>query len=331
MIRVAAILGRAKQGSNPHFPDAELVSNVDALLRSLRKQRGAQWIAIAHDVEDPVAIASMIRSAEPTLGIVMLGSGGESLAAPLVGVDAATTQSNPVSSSRESQRSRSLLHDVRAAIFLVGHDGSVGEWNREAEALYGVSRDDALGRPFSELLPAQERERITAHLDRIAAAGHSTESAEHSVRTPAGLRHLSWSSAPTTDDNGEPAVLFTGVDITKLRDAEQEMRDEQQRALAAEKIAAIAALTAGIAHDIGTPMTTILGYAELLAKSANDEKNRKRAVTIVEQVNRVTDLIEMLRNLAQTEDPAARSVALDEALDAYREKFDANATSGGRE
>ena len=39
-------------------------------------------------------------------------------------------------------------------------------------------------------------------------------------------------------------------------------------------------------------MTTILGYAELLAKSALDAKNRKRASTIVEQVHRVSDLIE---------------------------------------
>jgi PAS domain S-box-containing protein len=300
----------------------------------VREQPGARWVAIADAVEDPVTIASRIREEDPTLGIVILGSGGESLEAMPVSnadADAAAGASAAGSSTRRSERERSLLHDVRAAILLVKHDGSVGEWNREAEMLYGVSREDALGRAFSELLPAEERELISAHLERIAAAGHSPESAEHSVRTSAGLRHLSWSAAPTLDENGEPAVLFNGVDITGLRDAEQKMRETQQRAFAADKITSIAALTAGIAHDIGTPLTTILGYAELLVKSASDEKNRKRAITIIEQVNRVTDLLEMLRNLAQMEDHSAASVALDQALDAYREIINPNASSGERE
>jgi len=55
--------------------------------------------------------------------------------------------------------------------------------------------------------------------------------------------------------------------------------------------ASLEALTADIAHRVGTPMTAILGYAELLQKSARDEKNRGRAARIVEQVHRVSDLI----------------------------------------
>lgn len=96
-------------------------------------------------------------------------------------------------------------------------------------------------------------------------------------------------------------------------------------ALETENLASIAALTAGIAHDVGTPMTAILGYAELLAKSVDDEKNRKRARTIVEQVHRVSDLIETLMSLSRTEarEPIRLELGavLDRALDFYREKL----------
>jgi signal transduction histidine kinase len=99
----------------------------------------------------------------------------------------------------------------------------------------------------------------------------------------------------------------------------------QRRALEAEKLASITALTAEIAHEVGTPMTAILGYAELLAKSVGDEKNRKRATTIVEQVARVRDLIETLMNLSRMEErspfPLELAGILDKALDFYREKF----------
>jgi signal transduction histidine kinase len=95
--------------------------------------------------------------------------------------------------------------------------------------------------------------------------------------------------------------------------------------LEAEKLAAITALTAEITHEIGTPMTAILGYAELIAKSVGEEKNRKRATTIVEQVARVRDLIETLMNLSRMEErspfPLELAGILDKALDFYREKF----------
>lgn len=68
---------------------------------------------------------------------------------------------------------------------------------------------------------------------------------------------------------------------------------------------------AAVAHEIGTPMTTILGYAELLAKSASDEKSRQRAVTIVEQVQRVSELFERLLALSRAgADAGAAPVAL---------------------
>jgi two-component system NtrC family sensor kinase len=108
-------------------------------------------------------------------------------------------------------------------------------------------------------------------------------------------------------------------------EAEKILRSAEKRALEAEKLASISALTAGIAHDVGTPMTAILGYAELIAKSVEDEKNRKRATTIAEQVHRVSGLLETLLTLARTEERLSQSVdlavILDRALDFYREKL----------
>jgi two-component system NtrC family sensor kinase len=108
-------------------------------------------------------------------------------------------------------------------------------------------------------------------------------------------------------------------------EAEKILHAAEKRALEAEKLASISALTAGIAHDVGTPMTAILGYAELIAKSVEDEKNRKRATTIAEQVHRVSGLLETLLTLARSEERLSQSVdlavILDKALDFYREKL----------
>jgi signal transduction histidine kinase len=75
-------------------------------------------------------------------------------------------------------------------------------------------------------------------------------------------------------------------------------------------------LMAAVAHEIGTPMTTILGYAELLAKSAADEKSRQRANTIVEQVHRVSRLTERLLVSSRASGASPRVLELGELLDA---------------
>jgi len=72
-------------------------------------------------------------------------------------------------------------------------------------------------------------------------------------------------------------------------------------------------------------MTTILGYAELLERSAADEKSRDRARLIVDQVRRVTDLLQTLLNIARPRraEPELLAVAdvVDHSVDFFREKL----------
>jgi signal transduction histidine kinase len=135
-------------------------------------------------------------------------------------------------------------------------------------------------------------------------------------RKPDGrVTWLAGSAVALRDESGDRVgYLGTLMDLTERRRAEE-----------AEKLASIATLTAGIAHDVGAPMTAILGYAEMMQKSPIDEKNQRRAGIIVEQVNRISELIQALLNMAR---PGARAFIsvelgqiLDKSLEFYREKL----------
>ena len=305
------------------FQPSEFVQDPEALLERIRRFPGeVRWVVIAPDLADPTAIARRIREADPGIGVLLLAPNADSGA-----ISGERSQRVPAATAlgRERAYVRSLLHTVDAAVLLIALDGSVLEWNRRAESLYGVSGDEALGRPYADFLPQEERDRVDAEIRRLAGGGKPTENFENVVRTSQGVRHVLWNATLVPDETGKPAILATGADITEQRQSERTLRETQRRTLEAEKLASITALTAGLAHDLGTPMTAILGYAELLVKSVGDEKNRKRATTIVEQVHRVSDLIETLMNLARTEErppiPLTLPGILDKALDFYREKF----------
>ena len=82
------------------------------------------------------------------------------------------------------------------------------------------------------------------------------------------------------------------------------------RARAAEQLASIGTLAAGLAHEIGTPMGVIRGHAELLEPKVDDDKSRWRLRTIIEQIDRITNIMQALLNLARPRAPHHEEVDL---------------------
>jgi signal transduction histidine kinase len=79
----------------------------------------------------------------------------------------------------------------------------------------------------------------------------------------------------------------------------ERLRETSARARAAEELASIATIIAGLAHEIGTPMGVIQGHAELLESSVTDERGRHRLRTIREQIERISEIIKTLLNMAR--------------------------------
>jgi len=124
---------------------------------------------------------------------------------------------------------------------------------------------------------------------------------------------------------GSDALVAIVLDITERKAAAQRELEAERRARKLEALASISTLTAGIAHDIGAPMTAILGYAEMMEKSLPDEKNRRRAQIIIEQIQRTSHLVQALLNMARPGECDFISLdvgdVLQTSLEFYREKL----------
>jgi len=78
-----------------------------------------------------------------------------------------------------------------------------------------------------------------------------------------------------------------------------ELRRTIERVRAAEQLASIGTLVAGLAHEIGTPLGVIQGHAKLLESAVEGEKPSWRLRTIQEQIARISRIIESLLNMAR--------------------------------
>ncbi len=87
--------------------------------------------------------------------------------------------------------------------------------------------------------------------------------------------------------------VFLFSDISGLKHLEEELRRS-------ERLASLGRLAAGIAHEVRNPLSSIKGFATILAKRADgDEKSRQIADVMIQEVERlnrvVTELLEYAR------------------------------------
>jgi len=91
-----------------------------------------------------------------------------------------------------------------------------------------------------------------------------------------------------------------GQDLERVYEAQSmELRQTTARAAAAEDLASIATVVAGLAHEIGTPMSVIQGHTELLESSVSDDSGRWILKTIREQIDRISHIIQTLLSMAR--------------------------------
>jgi two-component system, chemotaxis family, CheB/CheR fusion protein len=123
------------------------------------------------------------------------------------------------------QNSRAILESALDSIIVMGGDGLVREWNPAAEALFGYSRAEAVGKELAELiLPPEYREPHRRGLEKYFRTGEGPVLGRR-IEVPALLRDGSriLAELAITPYRVEEETLFTGSirDITARRAAEE--------------------------------------------------------------------------------------------------------------
>ena len=215
------------------------------------------------------------------------------------------TETLRISAMRDTLlRTRTATFDsLFEAIAVFAPDGRSQVWNRRFAAVWGLEPEALDGHP-----------KIGALLDKIARrlakpaqaqmVGNVVRAATLERRQTAGRvamadgRTLEFAGVPLPDGNG----LLTVLDITDSQRAEQALR-ERATALA-EADAVKTRFLANMSYEFRTPLTSIGGFAELLAAGLGgelSEAGRDYVAGILTSSARLTEQIESVLDLTQSE------------------------------
>jgi two-component system NtrC family sensor kinase len=114
-------------------------------------------------------------------------------------------------------------------------------------------------------------------------------------------------SATPMVEQGEPrGVLCVLTDITDQKQMEQQL-------LQVEKLSAMGELVAGVAHELNNPLTTVLGFAQLLKLDAAAEL-KNDLETISQAAERCARIVQNLLTFARQRKPGKISVDLNQVI-----------------
>lgn len=122
-----------------------------------------------------------------------------------------------------------LLDSVRESLVATDLAGRVTYWGQGAEALYGYSASEVMGRPISFIVPADQIAAEKARMEEVLEKG--SWSGQYIQKTKSGRQFWADTYISLVCDNGGNPKGFIGIDrdITESKQAKEQLRKSEAR------------------------------------------------------------------------------------------------------
>ena len=162
-----------------------------------------------------------------------------------------------------------ILRNIRSGVMTVNSRGELGFINPTAEATLGLVAEAWYGRPIMPEL-ARRAPELHAAIQSGLGGGPRVARAEGSVHRPEGRSFPIGLSTTTIQRESERLPSVTAI-FSDISDAQY----LQELHLRAERLEAVAALSASLAHEIRNPLASIRSAVEQLARSHREDPDER--------------------------------------------------------
>ena len=215
-----------------------------------------------------------------------------------------------------------LIDATADGIVAADLSGTLLLFNKSAERMTGFTAAELVGRAnVMDLYPERQARQIMERLRRARASGEAVGALRCEVIAKSGeIIPVDLSAAIVAEGGEETATVGVFRDLREDLRREAELRQARERLEMAEKAAVVSELAGAAAHELNQPLTSVLGYSELLFRRTRaNEKGRDELAAILREAERMASIVKKIGKITRYETTAyvgkTRIVDLDRASD----------------
>jgi PAS domain S-box-containing protein len=207
---------------------------------------------------------------------------------------------------RLKEFNENIVESINVGILAIDLNDRIESWNAQMEAMYALSRAEAIGQALRDVFPSE----FVEALDSFSNEPGVHHLYKFRLTTRAGeQRTANIAVAPLLSRD------FVSVGRIVLVDDITERVSLEAQLTQADKLSSIGLLAAGVAHEINTPLAVISSYAQMLSKQLHGDARLGPVMDkITQQSFRAAEIANGLLNFSRTSSTEFRETNLNQVI-----------------
>ena len=185
------------------------------------------------------------------------------------------------------ERYEDIIEHSADAIITIDQEEIIRTWNQGAQMIFGWKKDEMIGQNQSLIIPREllDNNELLSIADGIRQDGYVRNYETDRLDKDGKKILVQLTESPIKNDKGEVIGRSQIMrDITNDRMREQQLQHS-------ERLAAVGHMAAGIAHEVGNPLTSISSLVQLMQRRTSDVFLSENLSKIREHIYRITKIV----------------------------------------
>jgi PAS domain S-box-containing protein len=216
---------------------------------------------------------------------------------------------------REAERSladmyatyRTIVESIRDGL-TIAEGETVSYVNDRACQIFGYPREELMKLTTVDLAAPEEKERLRKIREETERSNILPENLEFWAIRQDGSRHCVSNRYSLIQKGDKPSgYLVVTTDITELKNMQAQL-------MAQDRLASLGELVSGVAHELNNPLTSVIGFSELLLRRDLPDDIKEDLEIINDKAKLIASIVQSLLTFARKQPQEKLPIDLNERI-----------------
>jgi len=214
---------------------------------------------------------------------------------------------------------RSVVNNLNDGLIIANVDGNIQLFNHGAEKIFGCKAEEVMDKPVAVLMDESYKEKHDVGFARFQKT-HKISPNNTSMEvvgtkkdgTPVPIEL----TLTQMEQRGELLVIGLVRDISERKEAEKKMNLAQKQLVAAQKLAGVGELAAGVSHEVLNPVNIISVHTQMLQRKTKDDANIQNfCIKVMHEIDRIQKIMGSLLAFSRKGDTELQKGSVKEEIE----------------